>query len=597
MSDSFDPTSADSIVISSAPKEVLNSNIDKLNAIRHEDFVEIADNTVSSIAKMILPLCGKNALYDLVVYQQMAGDYNTNVFSNDGIHILQSLEFMSPIQTYICNYIKYIADRVEKASADGTSTAILLSCTLLSSVLREGQEIRSMEDLNDANVVAMLCRSAETLSKSLKQVREDLEDCKIDLSKVTEDIRSRLIYQLAYTTSKGMGDLAEYMVEIYKDLPEELYSFSVYTKEIVETDTRFRIKHFDYDLGLSVLPSTATIYNANLYTEVERKSPKVLILPEGIDDINLLLDYLANLIGREDTTHVFVVTKELLPKDEIAILNQFDPKSITLCQHTNYNKCLLNNPIELMAALASSGKEYTQLKSIEDLDSILLSPDSVKIIDGNNLQMFGLYEATDSYIHPLYKGDSPYYNQLVHELSTKINELRGSHSSNTTSDLKTFMTIFKLLVCPKLPVLVIGGSTIEILANTNVVNDVSGVVSTALRHGVVIDLLPKLQNIFKVIPSMRDYVTKLVEYFYELDSPEHDISLPAKAFTFIDTHYELPVLAEDDAEFNSFLITGSTFSVVQSYKAIDETIKRLHETIPKMYKIDRVIVPHSVMDK
>ena len=663
----FNPTSHENIVIDQASKEVLNSHLGKTNIMDHDTFVDLITMTMQELKEMILPLCGKNALHNLVIYQQMGGSFNTNVFSNDGIHMLKSIEYASPIQTYIVNYVKYISDKVELASADGTSTAIYLAAEAICKGFKLTNAIRNKTiEFNNGNLaeVTVFDREVEeynaisrtnrstiphivrvALSGKLYSIKPDkqmyvsphsikyigpgvlsdksykkviaefttqlndefislmceLNEINIDLNEVSDKLRDLLIYKLAYTTSHGLSDLADYAVTIFTNMPPELYDMATYIREGIETDTPLSIEYKEYDAALTILPTVSTDYNYNLFTEVKHDGADILVIPE-VTKVSWIKEIIEK--HQEEDNHLFVLIKHLNPTDEVALGNAIDPLKTSLLIHTNHSAGMLTNPIELMALLATAGKTYVTPKDMASLQGCIIKDVDCHIVMGNTLRINCLYEC-DGYMHKYYKSeDHPYYSKLVEEIGGKISQLKASHNaSNTEKEIDEFMRIFRSMVCFRLPIIVVGGTTTENLAYRNIVEDVNGVVSVALREGVILDAIPKLCNMVKKYEVLATLLhSSLVKFKNEMYD-EKDINVAVLPFSALleytgipGKHHSLSQTAMTEDEFVSFIKEYYELTTVQSFKSVHETIRRLHETIPKLITTNNVIVPHSVVN-
>lgn len=583
----FDPNSG--AIVESAPKEILSSNLHKNNVMSWEKFYEIVTDTLHSLESYIIPLCGKDACHSMVIHHQMTGEFNTNVFTNDGIHVLKTIEFLSPIQTYITNYVKYVADKVESAAADGTSTAILLTIWYIQDALDKANAIRMDKDTVSA-CNALLHNTHDTFVENLQGVRNKLKDLKIDLKEMDLELRKQLIYQLALTSSKGNEILSEYAVDIYIDLPEELHQLSMFRKENVETETKFRIEHVDYDASLNVQPSSTIVYNKDLYTRMEHDGIMMVVLPENIGAMDGLIEYIETLKETED--HVLLLTYTLSASEETLLTTKFDANFLTVCMHTNFRTVLLNNPLELMSVLAIAGKQYAFPKQVEDFEALTIKDIKVEVVGGNTLRLYDLHERNENHIHPLYLSkDSEFYNRLVADIGNRIRQLKDSHhhGGENKGEIAAFLELFRGLVCHSMPTLVIGGSTHDILANIDVVNDVLGVVSVAMKNGVVLDTLPKLANL---VDNDSRFIRKRLDWFVKYLYGRDLFNVAGDALTCLHptltgsrlSHYTKAKLSDDHR-----------CGVVQSYKAIDETYKRIIETIPKLIQTENVMVPNSIV--
>lgn len=599
-------------------KIVLNANLDKTNVMNFVKFSEIAIDTLDNIIKMIIPLCGPRAIHDLVIYEHTGTNFVSNVFSHDGIHVLRSIEYMSPIQSYISNYIQYVAERVNRAAADGTSTAIYLSANIIRSALSQFKDhyrkIEASDDVTDYVDKAIVNninakKVADSITKLLDMMLDVIDQSKIDISSVDDTIKdivtgdtakSALIKKLAMITGKGNEVLADFAVKTFTNIPEILYEQISYRRSGIETDTDFMIEYPDYDTVLSVAVSGTAVYNEDLFTTIKRDNCDVLVIPYYQNTADLILDYLKKRYESDrKNIHLIIVSNGMNDSASVTLERSISPQLVTLCRYTVYHPVFANNPIELLTTLALVDKSIDRLNTVDDFDQCLITDVDIKI-KGTSLHIYRMYQSTDGMHHLYISGESKIYNKLQKELAEKIATYKSAHEQKDTArESSEFVRIYKALICGKLPILTIGGSTTDHLANINVVDDVLGVVSVAMKHGIVLDIIPKLYNLLIISDDIDVSDRKLSVAI--LESLSHFAKL-----TYYPNHpCHFDGFSKNDVADLYYETSGSPkwlrdpsyrrCNVVQSYKAIKETILRIRETIPKIVSINDVIVPDSVM--
>ena len=589
---------------------ILNANLGRMNVVNFDKFSEYAITTLRDISEMILPLCGVDALHNLVIYRNMATEFTNNVFSNDGIHILKNMEHLSPIQTYIANYIRYIAERVERAAADGTSTAIYFASELISAVLTDVRGYRDTfpdGDITDVDSCRAVMHTTHEIANSvLKMLRTLLkvtEKLVIDFKMIDPELREALIYRLAYTTSKQNKLLTEYTVELFKDLPELLYEHTNYRRAQIETDEDLMIERPDHDVLVTVMASNNTVFNSKLGTELLYESCDLLICPKMFGKVDLLIQYfeLREADPIASKIPLIVLFNGADDNEYTRIVAHAKREFVTVCRHTVYHPVFANNPLELNVIQVMGGIEPIIQEEVLDFKTSILSGVKCRLY-GKELYISNLFDHETAPLHPSYvRDDFPSYTKLRLEIEERINTLRSAHNNKEHGpEINEFVRLYRNMICSRLPILTIGGSTINHLANINVVDDVLGVVSVAMKHGVILDLIPKLQRRLTVIRdcdfskwliSFTGSVTDFSRLTYRCDDvctklKETDLSTEEQRdYMFVNNKWvKLTVANKDD------------IVVVQSYRAISETLLRLIETIPRIICTDRIIVPNSVMD-
>jgi hypothetical protein len=238
-----------------------------------------------------------------------------------------------------------------------------------------------------------------------------------------------------------------------------------------------------------------------------------------------------------------------------------------------------------MTVLASAGKEEpVNLETVEDLDNILIK-DVRCVISNNSITIFNLVKAFNDYLNDLFvTKKSSFYNKLESNLREALLEEKDKHVKKDLSlENKEFVRIYRNMVGPRLPVLKIGGLSTKHLANINVVEDTIGAVSVAMEHGVVVDLIPKLFSAGKFNQRLAlPGISKYMNLIYGTDIVKTEV-YPSENNMFKAGSF-LPIDINDDL-------------IVQSTKAMKETIRRMKEVATELVLINDVIVPNGVVTK
>lgn len=572
------------------------------NVVDGDDLYKIIDETTTSIIDNLCVLCGKKALLDIIVFKEDANDYLNNVFSNDGIRILKRIEYVNPIQTYIANYIRYIAERVEKASSDGTSTAILFSAYLIGNIFDELKKFHDeYKEKTDVVLSLRMIRDNTHVIKdhtisALNSLRHEIKKYIINFDDVSRKDKEKLIYNLAYTTSKGNEFLAKTAVDLFIDIPPVLYKYVSYQRSQGETNEPLSVVDVDHDFSLKVLPSSNTVYNEKLGTELHYEKCNVIVIPYVNDtNANALISWIdERYVHSYDNKPLVVLVKGADDRTNVFLETSLGPRGITYCQAFSHLPTFVNNPLELHILQVVANKNIVNPITYEDFDKSLITDIECRLFN-RELHFYGLY-VSSSYIHPSYiTRENSDYVKICSELEERINDLENYHDKvSVKSDLIEFVRLYISLVCHKLPKLIIGGSSFEHLSNIDVVEDVLGVVSVAMKEGVIIDLVPKVIEVIKQLDTTgNDVIYNIIDDFFSMYFQlTYDELFDSKGNV---NKFSVFNKTNDDWSNESF--DTSQHLVVQSAKSFDELLARLIETLPKLICVDRVIVKNGVMTK
>mgnify|MGYP003585362913 CR=1 FL=1 len=596
----------------------LNDKMGMNNTFDNNEYIKTVIDTCSAIQEMILPLCGKNAMFDLVVFKEDTRDYFNNVFSNDGIHVLKNIEFINPIQTFIANYIRYVAERVEKAAADGTSTAVYFTATVLKSAMMFAQlknaQIENNKHFNKAAQMEFSKNLSNIVDDYITQIRNRMSNFKIEPSELSYEERQLLIRNLALTTSKGNTFIAECAVQLFSDIPPILYKYVTHKRSFNETDEDLKIVNPTCDFDVKVRLSANTVYNKNLGTEILYESCTIIPIPNlnamnskaVVDFLNKQKEvkpFIVLVNGGDDATNIYL-EKELNRED------------VVFARYIAPNEILMDNPLEINVLQVVSGHDTINPLSVTDIEKCLINNVHCGVID-KTLSISNLFDKGNSYIHPSYHSeDNPAYTKLYKDIEGHIDLLEKSHNMKDVKQrLEEFVRVYMKLVCSRLPKLQIGGSSINHLFNINIVDDVLGVVSVAMKHGFVIDGVLKLKllcnqlndeftdlynndlnpMLMNINNDMNEFITAIDDRIESLDSDVLNIvnmqssglSEQCTDMSFFDVFGDM-----DDASFSS----DQQF-IIQSFLAFDELFSRMKETLPKLIRTNTVIVKNGIVEK
>lgn len=577
----------------------LHSNINSNNTIDFADYYDLAFDVLESISNDIIWLCGKDALCNLVVFKKEAANYLNNVFSNDGIHILKSTEYINPIQNFIANFIRYISERVDAASSDGTSTAIYIATNVMMNVLNDIDNIRRKYDKDDIDDVSLIMKEINQYKKrfisTFTIIRNELKNYRITVDDLSIEDKKKFIYNLSYISSKGNDKLSSYMVELFSNIPNILFKYVSYTKAVGETEEDFTITKIDHDFAITITPSNNTEYNSKLGTELLFEECNLLVIPT-LNSVNTLaiVEYIKKYKIVSTLPLVLIVnggddSSIVKLEREIAYIYT----DVILCKRMSYLPSFMDNPLELNILQVISGNDIIKPITVDDIEKSMIYNVKCRIYN-KMLFVYNLFDCSESYpLHPSYvKEDNNDYNKLRYELEENISRIESMHDNYShKDDLNEFIRLYTNLTCSKLSKLTIGGLAIDHLANINVTNDVLGVVSIALQHGFIIDAIPRLVKLFQKYDSENEELINDLIRFCKLNYSNNLYDIFDPNSTLFEDKFKF--INQDLFVWNT-LDLDNHIPITQSYKSLDELLLRLIESIPRLLSIDKIIVKDGI---
>jgi hypothetical protein len=546
--------------------------------------------TLDEIITVLSEHCGPSSTDALVVVEQGLGHDNANVFTKDGIHILNNVEFVSPIQTYIKELITYIGTRVDSIAHDGTTSSMLLASHLLKYALT--QKNKRKDDKSLSELGKELKQRFDTILCTFNKYKIEVSDICTFCTDIEEnELRAIIAYMQSMVSSKGDIELSKAMYEIFKNTPKELYSLFTYRRDPVETDYAYRVDYPKHHFEIEAFLGVNKPLNFGLGTEYKNVTKLIIAdnhLAIGYAETDMLLNYLKD---REDLDDDLVILASSASPDIITAINKCPGVYMFL-----YNDKLKNHTYPELRALAASLDSYTTTTSFKVEDWIV--SDLLIHFKGNKLYLtvnnVDTLINTETKVHEFYLNDmNSLYTETCRDLKELIDRAQHSHHLRV-SELEEYIRIYKNMLNPTVPTLVVSGKTMDNHANNTVVEDTLGAITSTLEHGFVIDGNNKLAIVAEAIdyPILKKSVISLLSIIYGDDSsklPFNSMSKDTELNKY--QYYDMDIREIKDIDFLS------RSGIIQPYKLYHELFSRIVEVLPKILNTSKVIVPGSAYTK
>jgi len=557
------------------------------NVVSGDQMRDIVIHTCDDIINKLSPHCGPTATNAMVIHDSGMESFNMSVFTKDGIDILDNIQYISPIQSYIKNMLGYIGTRVDSVANDGTTTTILLTALILRNITTR---IRDSYDGYDNNSLLSESKCIDDELKRLINVFERIKLTPKDIDHIfgVDSRAGTIAYNQSMSTSKGNEELSSCMKEIYSDLPEELFSHFLYQKCSIENDEEFTIHKDDANMWLNVIPSSQIKYNHALNTEYKTDDCDVIVLQEALLDGHAEVKRLLNHLDNTDKTTVIIYNEMSGSLIQAINTGHKDDVDVVLLKYARRDYEL--NPINLAVINGMAG--VTPLNKAKDNIDFVIHNAGCHF-DRGMLKLTNLCETTDSGLHAWYgcDPDTPEkktYLDLIESINTHIDRLQNKHNSDVRNELANYREALRYLVGSGLPILKLGGKTMDITANVSVVNDVSGAVISSLTKGFVVD--GNLQLYMNSIDTIKDAVTELLSITHNRTYDHMKRFLQHEMERFCDTD---SILFFNYGHKVSAYHHTDQLPVMQPVTLYIELFKRLREFIPKFVATDKIIIPGS----
>jgi len=579
---------------------ILNANEGITNSISNNDLYTVILNTVSEIKKILLDHCGPFATNAMIIFEQGMGRGNPNIFTKDGINILDSMEFVSPVQAYIKNLISHIGSRVDSVAHDGTTTSMLIACNIIEYIITTRLMTQYKEKRHVINTAKGIITELEDIKKQLNENKITVDELAEFLEISREEAVSKLAFTQAMISSKNDVELSQAMAEIFKHTPKEMYSYFSFYQNSVESNKVYEVMYPEHDFSFRIVPYTMLHYNHNLGTEYLLESCDLIVIPEELANGHTMNDVLFKHLETTTIPTVLVLNKRSdssmvrkmctinpnVPITPVQFVSRFDFSHV---------------PLELISMNVSAGvRRFFYTDSEKDLPFVI---HNVKChIETGYMHLSNLYKYDEvTKLHPYYvdKDANPDYTRFIDEMTLYIEKLNAKVDADP-NQINDAITVLRNTISGRIPILKIGGRVLDVHANRSVAQDVLGAITSVLEKGFIID------GNFKIYRILKSYMSEGEDFRYISHTILKDI---LKAIydcsddetfreIYIDLHLaninKKPELAKyvcQNIDASGIAFKEIKVPVIQPIMIYNELIDRLIEVIPKLISSVRVIVP------
>lgn len=278
----------------------INAGNGMRNTIDDIEYYKLVRDTCAMIYTLLAEHCGPYATDALIITDNPNSlkDKHYAIFTKDGINIVRSIEFVSPIQKHIQSLIAYIGERVDSLSHDGTTTSMMLFTMMVGSYFEA--LITDIELGNKPNRRQL----RDDFIYQLNELTGRLEQQVVTVDKLAEYLKiskleaTRFVaYHQAMLSSKGDVELAKAITEAVEILPPELYGLFQISQSGMETNQRFTVVRDDFDYMVPVL-ANIDFMNHNMNTEFLSEDCDLIVCEDDLVRGNLALEVLVSHIAK-----------------------------------------------------------------------------------------------------------------------------------------------------------------------------------------------------------------------------------------------------------------------------------------------------------
>lgn len=598
------------------PHHIVNKNFEISNVIPIQDASDRIIDTLNTIFNDLISCCGPTANYSMLV-NSMGGStkFEPNVFTRDGIRILNAIEFMSPMEEYIKDLISYVGTRVDNNAKDGTTTTMMLATALVKFFL----EYRKEHQLPKLTMFQM----KDAIQKLIAQIKEQLEAIAVSnlktltgydtLDEMPEvecmKYAGNIAFMQAMSSSGGNMALANVMKEIFRNSPKVTWEYISHYNSTNETGESFKVDIDEHDIRIRCIQSSTVGLNKFLGTEYIAEDVDVLIVPDSLDEMAMVTEHVLQYVEEHDPERdLLIVATYFSPSiiQNVNTLNNRREHPIVLWQYSPENKIAgIGIPWELTVAAAISGIELITPDDRIDPEKNLIHAKKAHWHD-SFLKLFGVIDmAENTCLHPYYLDRSKatkLYNDTLDSVLVQLDMYRNGHKIDGRA-LSIFVEAMNNLICVHRPKLRLGGPMHEQVANMDIAQDVEGAIMSSLKHGYVHNGIVNFEQVLLNIQQQLPKDTPAQEFTHIFIDGiltgtraiiQHlgvERSTDQNVFRNIFANEECTLIQYSSyMELNHTEKLQTCYPVMQPIAIYTELLKRLDEVLLKMVTTDNIIV-------
>lgn len=452
---------------------MVDDNVGLTNRVEKQNIDTILTDTFKDIASVLMGHCGPYGQFAMLA--RTGAQVAEPVFTKDGIGIVRSMQYASPIQEFIRNTMAYMGSRIETAAGDGTTSSMVLLAKGIVKLREKLSHIRhryTFSELQDAydNFVSGLTKYIE--NNSFKAgVHLSQENGKLFVRNVA--------YSQAWTSTHGNKQLSEAIADLFADNPKEAWDYLSIEKSRIENDRPYftEIDNSQYSIqDITIWPESAKTEDLGIARRREDTRTIISSVTPGQEtyDGEQLLSMIDSAL--ENKEQLTIICPHSIDSTTQATLSD------KFRTHPDHDVCLFMikdddprlNDITCMKVLANQ------------MDILVERNLSYKYEKGDLIITGGLYDISETDIVNPYLGRDTHQalNDLVYHLDKIINQIKNEVSNRRLNEEVRRLKKFRLkLTVAKRSYFKIGGAAYDNAAAVDVVLDAILATKHTLEHG------------------------------------------------------------------------------------------------------------------
>jgi hypothetical protein len=610
---------------------LLNRNIGASNIVDENKINDIMCETLKDLGNLLEDHCGPFGKFAMLP-PDISNPLAEPVFTKDGINIVNSVNYLNPIQSITKDMLSYIGKKIDNAAGDGTTSSMLLSTHLL---LHFKEYIKDNSDVYYKKFI-------KAYNNFTTKVIKELDNYSLSIDLTDKDFVYKTSYKQAMTSSHGDKELSELVAELMSNLPKHAWNTLIFEKERKETVDRFKLKIDDSSYSLESYILSNQMLNSDVGTEFIAKDVDLIVTSSelhtnGIEFLNLLQTIKSRTKDDKDLVIITGVGKDSKVVTELADL--YFTKRKEGINIIIFRAMILHPVINDLEALYAIGGYCRQ----DMIDNFIMYSNINLEYKNEILYIYNLVDYLEDGMHPeLVKETSPLKSliHIIEEFLIDIKESRGGvyQQSELPNRAKKIATNCK---CKSQGHIVIGGSGYDNRASKDILVDALTSVKESLTHGISLGGYKSLRsaitnflrseiinindysgavdnencseeiNIMQTISKIKSTndieqdigtifnmaINYILELIYIKKSPNayNEDAIKSLIYSREYNMKSVDVTTMEISDFNKESICDISSSVILQPKSMDiEFLKRFGEVASKFLFANKVLIPDSV---
>lgn len=490
---------------------VANANIGISNIIEEDVLIKEMIRTFTELAEKLKAHCGPYS--GTAILTNPTQLYQEPIFTKDGINIVKSIQYVSPLQDFVRRQMAYIGSRVESNAGDGTTSSMIITAYTLAAMLEKMQampHVYSQTEIRLAwNKLVSMVEDAYSL------IRKKQVEC-TDTNLIRHWARSQ-----AYTSSHGDKELSECIGDLFASTPRDVWKSLTIQRANFESNERFKIMKEDCEFSLD----NVTIYPNSACTSelgtVYEMGDVVLVVTDSLNIADEDNKFIFEQVSRLNDLKVHA-SEDLRPM-AVVVQNPLDMTTMRwLDEHTKYTY----GNFAVFVAQSRYDSAFNDVEGLKVLVDSLTYGNSKESgfytayhtslrFKGSRLVINNLYPSEmirEDGLSQLYLSQDGYATMSVHygmdikpyveylkALQRIIEKEKENDMAKSKDALRSFIRLYHKLITTRNVQFIVGGSSYDNAANVDIAIDVMKGTTSSLLFGFTKGRCLTLEETLKVI--------------------------------------------------------------------------------------------------